>query len=343
MNNKIGMLGIMVANAASKKAVLNSYLRVNPTGLRLFCFTPSDINWEQQRINGLHRVNKVWRRRLFHFPQVILNRCYDLSRSFIHRLESVIGHHKCFNHQNHLGKLDMHEHLSNGLPSSTPHTLIYNEQNASELLAAHKVIYMKPNYGNKGLGVYRAELKDSGEIHIGEHHLKPLIIAADMAQFHEVTDAIIGSTPYIVQQGVHIQTLTGRTFDIRILVQKNKTGSWSITSAISRVAFSGCFNTSIFEKMCVAREALQYLYSPDAAQAQLHTSYMLSLLAAEAIELRSGLHLAEISVDLAIDEEDHLWIIEVNGMPQKSLYRSFQSYRNAYRRPLEYAAYLYER
>lgn len=340
---KIGLLGIMVASPNVKKTVLMAYARYNNTSMKLFCFTPSDIDWERKRIAGLHRSNRKWKKRSFPFPEIIYNRCYEVNPELIVRLEAVIGKNKCFNHLNHLNKYDIHNHLSTSLIDYLPETILYNKNHAAEFLLTHKLLYFKPCFGNKGQGVYRVELQESGQIHVGEHHLQSKFIVHDMAEFQEEMDAYLGSTPYIIQQGVNIRTLTGRIFDIRVLVQKNRAGAWSITSAISRVAFNGCFNTSIFEKMTVTREVLQSLYPPYKAQAILHSIYEISLRAAEAIEDDSNLHLGELSVDLALDLDDRPWIIEVNGKPQKNLYRYFQSRRAAYRRPIEYALFLRNR
>ncbi|MNP78274.1 hypothetical protein D3C76_1758460 [compost metagenome] len=70
--------------------------------------------------------------------------------------------------------------------------------------------------------------------------------------------------------------------------------------------------------------------------------YNISLRSAEIIEIDSGIHLCEVSVDLALDKEGHVWIIEVNGKPQKSLYDEISFQKKAvYSRPIEYARYLH--
>jgi hypothetical protein len=343
MNKNSGLLGIMVSSPQKRKSALLQYLRHNTTNLTLYCFTPADIDWERKRITGLHRSNGKWAIRLFPFPQVIYNRCYELNQEKIDQLEAIIGRNKCFNHINHLNKYQIHKHLSKWLVHSLPETVPYTEENAVDLLAAHKHVYFKPCYGNMGKGVYRVELMDSGEFHIGDHHLLPKIIAANTSQFQESIRHLIGSTPYIIQRGVDIKRLSGRVFDIRVLVQKNKAGAWTVSSMITRVAYKGCFNTSIFEKMCLTTDALKRLYSQDKATAIQYSIYDISLRSAEIIEIDSGLHLGELSVDLALDTEGHPWIIEVNGKPQKSLYQGFRCNRIAYRRPMEYASFLKSR
>jgi len=340
MNKNGNLLGIMVSTRKVRKSVLVQYLRHNATPMPLFCFTPDDIDWERHTITGLHRSNRKWAIRRFPFPHVVYNRCYELNQEVIEQLEAVIGKNKCFNHVNHFNKYETHKNLSKWLVPFLPETVPYNERNAAKLLDAHKLLYLKPCYGNKGMGVYRVEMKDSGEIHIGDHHFLPKIIAANIVEFQESIRTLLGNIPYIIQKGVETQRLSGRVFDIRVLMQKNKTGMWSITSMISRVAYKGCFNTSIFEKMCLSKDALYHLYPQEKAKPLMKLIQQTSMRAAEIIELDSGLHLGEISIDLALDNKSHPWIIEVNGKPQKSLYQGFRSNYTAYRRPLEYAYFL---
>jgi D-alanine-D-alanine ligase-like ATP-grasp enzyme len=52
-----------------------------------------------------------------------------------------------------------------------------------------------------------------------------------------------------------------------------------------------------------------------------------------------------VSVDFVLDVNRHLWILELNASPQKSMYREIRGFRNIarlYRAPLQYAVYLYE-
>ena len=51
----------------------------------------------------------------------------------------------------------------------------------------------------------------------------------------------------------------------------------------------------------------------------------------------------ELAVDFVLDREMKLWIIEINGKPQKSIYQDIKNFKSAelvYRRPMEYAYYL---
>ncbi|WP_235549449.1 YheC/YheD family endospore coat-associated protein [Paenibacillus sp. Root444D2] len=340
MDKGSGLVGIMVANQYERKYALQKYLNCNTTHMKLFCFTPDDIDWKRNSISGIHRINRKWLLSKFPFPDVVYNRCYRFNPKIIERLGKIIGRDKCFNHINQFNKHEIHIHLSQWLAQYLPETILYDRENVLSLLDTHKVLYVKPCYGNKGKSVYRVEVKDSKEIHIGEHHFSPKIIVKDPLQFQVSIDKLVGSTPYIIQKGVDIQPLNEQVFDIRVLAQKNKRGQWSATNVISRLAHKGFFNTSMCEKVCLSEKALKQLYPPDKVNEIIRSIYDISLRAAEIIEMGTHCHLGELSVDLVLDSAGFLWIIEVNGKPQKELYDEIDKRDRVYKRPLEYARYL---
>ncbi len=341
MKRKAGLLGIMVASRSARKSMLARYSRYRVSSMKLICFAPEDINWESRTLTAMHRSKRRWKVSRFAFPHVLYNRCYEPEPVLLKRWTKALGGHAFFNHMNHFDKMKVHEHLAHRLEAYIPQAAPYDKDEGEKMLAEHKLLYFKPVFGNKGIGVFRVELDDTGIIRIGDHHLAPRAIADNPAQFEQYMLELMGDEPYFMQKGIDTCLLEGRSFDIRALVQKNRHGLWSVTSTLSRVALEGCFNTSIFEKMCLTLDALHYLYAPERAN-DIHQSICrLALLAARYVEESSGDHLGELSVDFALDTKGKPWIIELNAMPQKSLYRALGNERSAYSRPLEYASYLY--
>lgn len=342
MNTVPGTLGIMVSTSKQRKPVLNKYLLFHSTRLKLFCFTPSDIDWEKKRIKGLHLNNRKWAVSSFPFPKVIYNRCYNSEKGIITQLENHIGSNRCFNHITQFEKLDIHHLLARWLSPHLPDTFPYEPTTLEHLLNLHKLVYVKPCHGNMGKGVYRVERKDTGEFTISSHHILPNTIVGDIRQLQEEMGRLVGTTPHLIQKGIYTKEFNNRSFDIRVLVQKNNAGQWTATNVISRIAHKGCFNTSICERVCLTKNLLKQLYPQQNVGDMMNLFYNISLRSAEIIEIDSGIHLCEVSVDLALDKEGHVWIIEVNGKPQKSLYDAISYKKRAvYSRPLEYGRYLH--
>jgi YheC/D like ATP-grasp len=151
---------------------------------------------------------------------------------------------------------------------------------------------------------------------------------------------LTGSAPYIIQTEVPFQPMGDRIFDIRLLVQKNRMGEWMVTNAVSRIAYQGCFNTSVAEKVVLSEELLLQLYDAKQVQKMMGLIREISLQAAESMESCGKFHLGEISVDFALDHGGQIWIIEVNGKPQKDLYAGIRKQYRVYKRPIEYARFL---
>ncbi|MFC4098884.1 YheC/YheD family endospore coat-associated protein [Paenibacillus xanthanilyticus] len=344
MNNfKTGLVGIMVANLQQRKRVLGQYLRHNTTNMKLFSFTPSSIDWEKKTVVGLHRSNGKWAVRRFPLPHVVYNRCYGTNQEIIERLEAVIGSDKCFNHLNQFNKLDIYQRLGRWLGGHLPETVAYDPNTAVQMLLKHHTIYFKPVFGHQGKGVYRVDLKPEGEIHIGHHYFSPQTIVNDVGAWQQSMEALLGSTPYIIQQGVDICKINGQTFDIRALVQRNERGAWSVTNLVSRIASRGSYNTSIYEKACLSQEVLNRLYPLENVNGIIRSIYNLSLRSAEIIDTETDYHMGEFSVDIALDDNAHAWIIELNGKPQKELYQGIRKQTAVYKRPIQYAQYLCSR
>jgi hypothetical protein len=333
-------VGIMVATRRERKHVLRKYKLDSSTNLKLFSFMPSGIKWNRKRVVGLQRVNRKWVVREFPFPKVVYNRYYQSSPGISGRLEQSIGPAKCFNLINHLNKLSVFTYLCEELVQHIPVTIPYSREEAFNQSQEHQIIYLKPVLGNKGIGVYRVEKKPSGAYHLGSHYHLPAICVESPDLFMNIMDELTGSVPYLVQQGISILDWNGHTFDIRVLVQKNGKGQWSTAKAISRVAYNGSFNTSICESVCDTNHILNQLFPPDRAAEIMQTIQGVCLQAAGIIEAKSGTHMGEYGVDLVLDHAGQVWIIEVNGKPQKDLYEDLGKDNIVYKRPIEYARYL---
>jgi hypothetical protein len=334
------LIGILVTKKNSRKRTLQLYQRYHNLNLKLYAFTPADILWKEQRIIGLSLRKGIWKQNSFPFPHVVYNRSFNKKLITIQRLEKAIGRNKCFNNINFFNKWDLYNLLEQStLKPYVPDTFLYNEVKVSELLEKYKLIYIKPSYGFKGKSVYRVELTDNGEIHIALHSLAPRYICRKNEDIQEKLDEFLGLEKYLVQQGIQ---LNHRHFDIRVLVQKDILGEWTVSTKTCRVAYENYFNTSMCEAIYDVAEIFPRLFTPEKMKETLRSLDEVSLKAAQEAETHMG-SLGELSVDFVLDEQRKLWIIELNGKPQKNIYNDIKRFKHKnliYSRPLEYAYYL---
>lgn len=337
------LIGILVTKRNSRKRILELYQCSPNLDLKLFTFTKADINWKEQRIIGLCLNKGKWQQSSFPFPLVVYNRCFNKKMTSIQRLENLVGKNNCFNNINSFNKWDFHNQLvQSTLQPYIPDTFIYNDVNVSEQLEKYKLIYIKPAYGSKGKSVFRLEQKENGDTHISLHSLAPRYICRKNESIQNKMDRILGLKKYVVQQGIHTCQLDHQYFDIRVLVQKDILGEWKVSVITCRVAYEHYFNTSMCETVYDIAEILPHLFSQEKINDILQTLDEVSITAAKTAETHLG-SLGELSVDYVLDEQRRLWIIELNGKPQKNIYRDLKSLKQKkliYSRPLEYAYYL---
>lgn len=340
MKQRVEYVGIMVGNRRQRKRVLQTHQNYSGN-LRVFSFMPSSIRWKKKTVLGLHYTKRGYQLKVFPFPKVVYNRAYGAEKSLSERIETVIGSRKCFNHVNHFNKREIYNLLrETDVAPYLPYTEPYGDADLNKLLHNYRIVYLKPAMGNKGKGVFRCEMTNAGEIYIAEHHASPFIIVRNRSELDNQVKALLGVKNYLVQQGISNLQLNGQNFDVRVLVQKDGTGSWGITNLISRVALAGYFNTSITDSTTPTEELLPLLISPDKAQSVIQTLRDAGLKTANSIEQVGGYHLGELSVDFMIDQDHRIWMIEVNGDPNRTIYKGLSSYPDVYRKPIQYANYL---
>ncbi|NOU57554.1 hypothetical protein HN020_22950 [Brevibacillus borstelensis] len=334
-------IGIMVATRYARRVVLKRYQSHHDLKLKLFAFTPADINWRKRRIRGLSLKGNKWVQRSFRFPKSIINRCHNNRKTVvIQRLQRLIGKHKVFNTINQLNKWSIQKILKESfLQMYVPDMFPFRNANLQELLEKYKLVYIKPVLGSRGKKVHRIERMDNGDTYVSVHSLAPTYIYRNGEDYVKRIKKLIGRTPFIIQQGIRAKSINQRHFDIRVHLQKDMTGNWAVSAIVSRVAHEHYFNTSIYECLYnVGEQAAEFPMGENVLQ----TLRQISVNAAQMVESRIGL-MGELSVDYVMDQADKLWIIELNGNPQKDIYEDFDHDRLTaivHRRPIEYAYYL---
>ncbi|ABR47569.1 hypothetical protein Amet_1369 [Alkaliphilus metalliredigens QYMF] len=281
---------------------------------------------------------------MFPFPHAVYNHYYNKKAITIQRLNNIIGQDKCFNRINWFNKWEVYTLLKqSNLKRYIPDTFLFNEVNVTKLLKKYRLVYIKPAYGNKGKSVYRVELKENGDTYISLHSLPPRFICRKNEDLQKRLDELLNEKIFIVQKGIQSNQINHQYYDIRVLVQKDIRGKWTPSTTICRVANKHYFNTSVYESIYDAEKILDQIFPLKKMKENILQSInRISINAAQVLETHMGL-LGEISVDFVLDEEMKLWIIELNGSPQKSIYKDIKNFKHKqliYSRPMEYAYYL---
>jgi len=338
------IIGILVPNKIRRKRALELHHRHCNLPLKLYAFTPTDILWRKRKIVGLCLIGHKLEERIFPFPHAVYNQCYNKKATVIEHINSIIGKDKCFNSINWFNKWDVYNLLTHSnVITYLPETFMLHDVDVLEFLKYYKLAYIKPCYGFQGNGVYRIELKENGDIHISLDSIAPRFICRKNEDIEHLLVKVLGDRKFIVQRGVRSSLLKHKYYDIRVLVQKDGRGEWMVSSMVCRVANELLFNTTAYGSIWNVEEVYAQLYANKIVkEIAIRSIRRISVSAAEALEPYMGL-LGELSVDFLLDQNKRAWIIELNGKPQKSIYKdveNFQCEELMYRRPLEYAYYL---
>ncbi|MDF2960165.1 MAG: endospore coat-associated protein [Paenibacillus sp.] len=152
---------------------------------------------------------------------------------------------------------------------------------------------------------------------------------------------------YLLQQYLLLQTYSGDAYDVRSLVQKDGTGRWQVTGMAVRQGQGGSLTSNLHGGGTVqpAEPFLVRQFGADKAKSIAYRLQDLSVQIPEALEKHHG-RLAELGIDFGVDTEGHIWILEVNSKPGRSIFTYLhdnQARINALTNPIRYARYLLQR
>jgi glutathione synthase/RimK-type ligase-like ATP-grasp enzyme len=149
---------------------------------------------------------------------------------------------------------------------------------------------------------------------------------------------------YLQQQYLLLQTRSGDAYDVRSLVQKDGAGRWQVTGMAVRRGQGGSLTSNLHGGGTVepVGEFLASQFDSAKAESLLRELHLLSELIPQSLEACHG-RLAELGIDFGIDIEGHIWILEVNSKPGRSIFtylHDHQARTRALVNPIRYARFL---
>ena len=346
------LLGICMSatrNRIVKGAMFNQVSerlrRFQSNNVRIILFSLEDLYLQDLHVTGFYFDNKsrVWKKKMFPIPDVIYMRC-GVDKLRLRKMEQVIGR-KVFNNffydkwqgWNLLAGSDL---LRHHLPDTR---LVKNEMDLQQMLKKFKDVFLKPISGYGGMGIAHALLKEEGNIQVIYQNKEHTSFKTfeDCKTLWNWIHAKLSPNPYIAQQGIHTFPWKEKPTDIRLNMNKNGKGEWQVTALFSRIALNGSHiggDRGIQYMPLDIRELLSEMFYDDDDRVEYMEKYIVELGFKICKVLDdSGYHIADIGIDLGIDECGRLWTFEVNpspcpfGPPIEDL---------SWTMPFEYALYL---
>lgn len=318
-----------------------------------YVFEPQALARADRSVRGWTPAGRGWARRSFPHPTVIYDRVWgvtpEVKARFEERLlrlwteEGIPSFNPPFR-----DKLAIHEILSTSpaLGEHLPATLPLSAESVAALFADYDTLYVKPILGRQGKGIARCTRR-GGRYLIVRRGASGRTLRASVTSPEEVVRASTGGASpraFLVQRGLPLVRIGSGSVDIRVIVQRNGRGEWSVTGMGVRVGASG----GIVSNLHAGGKAFTLSKMQRAAgipRAVRHLRTRVERVAMEAVTtLGAHLpHLGEVGVDIGLAKDGSLWIIEINRQPGRALFaraKLYAAWRRSRRRIIEYALYL---
>lgn len=297
-------------------------------GAVVFVFGPGQVLWGRGEIRGFVPSGDGWGRATFPLPDAVYLRTQsrtserrpDVARTR-RGLEQVSGlvmfNRRFFDKWELHRALEGHAEAGPFLPETRRYT---GFRDLAGMLGRHPQVFLKPDGGSLGKSIMRVARLPEGryDYHLslgaGDRHL----VLGSLAAVGRRVQVVVGRRRYIIQQGLQLARLNGATFDIRMLMQKDRRGQWKVTSRVARVAAPDRLATNVAlgglatGSTRVLRAALGGLAPGPRRLAEV------GRLLAASLEERLGEELGEVGIDLGLDRRGRIWLIEANSRPARN-------------------------
>ena len=358
------LIGILVSEIKLKKLLAGKvdpfyrwYARVllRNKGIAVF-FSPKRIAWNKNEVVGVVRViankQETWIEETLPIPSVIYDRCFGNHNRF----QCKIIRKKCAMHSPTIKVLNAVVKLGkrrvytlcgqiSRFQDNLPKWDILRPDNIDALLEQFPIAYVKPNKLSKGKGVTKVSRTPFGFLVEQNRESKNYQhLCASPSEVLQDLEPYISSQGFmVVQEAIPLMTFQGHPFDFRLLLQKDKSGSWKKTGVAARISGEGSIISSPRSGGFVSTYDKVMAHLSEISRKDIASSMLnLALDLAKTMDDVIG-PFVELGFDLGVDINGKVKIIEVNGIPLKVSIQRLKNQkitRYAHENPIEYAIYM---
>lgn len=311
--------------------------------ISLVVFPVEDIHVERNRLRAYVPSRRGWRRAILPIPKIIHKRVIHSSPTALRTLQRLRRRGTIIvNPCGIRNKVRINALLSRdpALKDHIPITLPYRPALLHSLLARRMNLILKPQLGSAGLGVIRIDPLPRGRARVVGKSVR-IVPRRALRRYLRRNLSLRG---YLIQQCVDLARYKGRPFDLRVPVQRNVTGEWSVPGMVAKVARRHRFLTNIAQggRAIPGIQMLEYVFSTEEAQQIAEQIETLALDIARAIARRYP-YAADLGLDIGVDVNGKPWLIEMNTRDQRITFAAAglaTAFRELYRNPLAYCTQL---
>ncbi|MGH1283806.1 YheC/YheD family protein [Bacillus toyonensis] len=284
-------------------------------GVDFFYFTLGKVNIETEKILGKIYENGKWVEQEFSFPDVIYNASVIVSDKNLKIYDYLFDRVPFTSHA--IGdKLSVYNRIKKAGEFKQYLIPFYELNDVNkffDLINRYKKIIIKPISGHQGKGIIFIE-KHEMNYSMNESEQISFI---DKKQLISVLSDKVKEQGYIVQQFISCQMKSGHVYDFRLHVQRNGEGNWVITSIFPRIGPLG----SVVSNMASGGYStyldvfLKTEFDNDWFNVQRYLERFAISFSNHFNSLYKDVLFDELGIDVGIDENQKLWLFEVNWRP----------------------------
>jgi hypothetical protein len=310
-------------------------------GEEIIFFSWFDIDWKKGTVRSWNGAEPCLLNRKL--PPVIINRTRTNRKHFNNKIQRLKQMGKIiFNEHNVISKLDIHHILikNNRLLPHLPTTESVTPDSVSMLLEQNYCLFLKPCTASVGSGIIRIRKKNNKTVAginlLGRTKWKKVGIGQIMKIIQKK------KRDYLVQQGISLMEYQGRSVDFRVSVQKDGKGRWHYNGMVGKVAKKGAIVTNLHcgGQSLKASELFQS-WGWNGPEIERKVA-KLGIRIAKTLDKELP-NIADLGLDIALDEQQHPWLIEVNFRDLRITFRDAgekDTWRSTFATPVYYADYL---
>lgn len=313
----------MLHHRLDPKTVIKSYAYAavaKAEGAQFFYFTPRSVNFITRSINGKVYEDGDWHDRKMPFPDVIYNagspEKLSISKRIINRLKKEIPFttHSIGNKWNVMERLREAKKFDKYL---IPTKIVKSTDLFHKFMDTYPKVVFKPIDGRKGKGIYFISKAESTNFEVRKDSEKSVY---SKPQLDKLLADQLSTGTFIMQPYIQSVTKSGQVYDFRLHVQKNGEGRWIITTIYPRIAPNGSIipniNNGGFTNYL--EPFLEQEFEEDSYNIRRmleHFSLSLAHHLDDIQMVQFGEVIDEIGIDIGLDEDQKIWMYEVNWRP----------------------------
>ncbi|BAH45151.1 conserved hypothetical protein [Brevibacillus brevis NBRC 100599] len=320
-------------------------------GAEIYLFSHQDVNVSARKIKGfIPKPNGGWMSKSFPWPEVVIDRYRRRVKEYIRLRNSDL-----FFFAN--SPFSKKWRVTNLLASDErvkrwiPETHVYEKGKVRNMLARHGLVYVKPGNGTGGRSILR--VKSSGKDYSlsgcdkkHKHHVARIDTVEGVEKWVKtwVEEQRIRDGNFLVQQGLDLGLLRKHVVDVRLLIQKDERGEWTVTGCAIRMGEKGSATSNLHGggKAIPFEWLMSRRFGEERGELIKQECYRLAFEVANTLEDYFG-RMMEFGLDIGVDVDGRAWLIEVNPKPGREVFRQMGDmalYRKAIARPIQFALYL---